>query len=344
MLSRDNNSCQQPGTHSPNTSASASPDMLSTLLPLMRSCVCTLVTAAALSCTLSTVTRANDFDQIVAFGDSLMDSGNAFVLTGAVATPPFAPVPSAAYAIGGHHFSNGPTWVEQLGQALGLQRSTGPSARNPKVFSNYAVGGARARDVPGSSSASQQLEQYLAFSNGAASSSALYLFGFGGNDVRDALAMGPVNGPPLVGAAVNAITTNLLNLCSAGAMHILIANVPNVGTTPLAQSFGEPAITGAMLLSAGLNNGVQFFIANVVQPSCPETRFYTLDLYALSSAVFGAPGLYGFSDAQPCLAFDQTGNSICRKPNTKFFWDAIHPTKAGHKLVAADAVKVLLMP
>src|SRR6056297_1815558 len=66
---------------------------------------------------------AAEYERIVAFGDSLMDSGNAFVLTGEVSTPPFDPVPSGAYAIGGHHFSNGRTWVEQLGEAMGLQRS-----------------------------------------------------------------------------------------------------------------------------------------------------------------------------------------------------------------------------
>ena len=62
---------------------------------------------------------AAPFGRIVAFGTSLSDSGNAFALRGGANTPPdylLDPllVPNAPYARGGHHFSNGATWVEQL--------------------------------------------------------------------------------------------------------------------------------------------------------------------------------------------------------------------------------------
>ena len=60
------------------------------------------------------------YSSIVVFGDSLEDPGNAFVLTGEIATQPCAPIPASAYAVGGHHFSNGRTWVEQLGRHMGL--------------------------------------------------------------------------------------------------------------------------------------------------------------------------------------------------------------------------------
>src|SRR6266403_2992286 len=60
------------------------------------------------------------FRRIVAFGTSLSDPGNAFALTGQANTPPYddpqlldpvSLVPGAPYVIGGHHFSNGATWV-----------------------------------------------------------------------------------------------------------------------------------------------------------------------------------------------------------------------------------------
>ena len=58
------------------------------------------------------------FSGIVVFGTSLSDPGNAFVLVGDQGTPPdfmLNPllIPSVPYAKGGHHFSNGATWVEQ---------------------------------------------------------------------------------------------------------------------------------------------------------------------------------------------------------------------------------------
>lgn len=281
---------------------------------------------------------AAEYERIVAFGDSLMDSGNAFVLTGEVSTPPFDPVPSGAYAIGGHHFSNGRTWVEQLGKATGLQRSTGPSARNPAVFTNYAIGGSRARPGSGSPSAAQQVAQFLSDNGGVASGRDLYLFGFGGNDVRDAMLQ--QNGA-LIGEAVFGIRDNLLALCSAGAGHIVIANVPNVGVAPGIQRFGEPVIGFATLLSAALNTGVQQWVAQYVQPQCPDTRFDTLDTFALSTAVFTNPAFFGFEDARPCLTFGVIGNAVCERPDAKFFWDAIHPTRAGHALIAAQAVELL---
>ena len=56
------------------------------------------------------------YDRLFVFGDSLSDPGNRFAVTGETAHPPFVPVPDSAYGVGGHHFSNGRTWVER-GQA-----------------------------------------------------------------------------------------------------------------------------------------------------------------------------------------------------------------------------------
>ncbi len=80
---------------------------------------------------LAGVTAESAYSRIVAFGDSLADPGNAFTLLQISAVPPFEPIPSAPYARGGHHFSNGATWVEQLGGTLGLLRSgdRGPAVR-----------------------------------------------------------------------------------------------------------------------------------------------------------------------------------------------------------------------
>ena len=68
------------------------------------------------------------FSGIVVFGTSLSDPGNAFALVGDQSTPPdfmLNPllIPSAPYARGGHHFSNGATWVEQFARSVGLGHS-----------------------------------------------------------------------------------------------------------------------------------------------------------------------------------------------------------------------------
>ena len=88
---------------------------------------------------------AGDVARLVFFGDSLSDPGNYFIAFGTVSRPPFEPIPDAPYAIGGHHFSNGATWAEQLTRELRQPMSGEPALEAPGVFTNYAVGRARAR-------------------------------------------------------------------------------------------------------------------------------------------------------------------------------------------------------
>lgn len=297
---------------------------------------------AALAVTWGGTALADDapYASIVVFGDSLEDPGNAFVLTGQIATQPFDPIPSAAYAIGGHHFSNGPTWVEELGRILGLKRSTGPAYRDPRVASNYAVGGSRARDVVSSMTSSRQVADYLSYVNGEARADSLYVFAFGGNDVRDALE-NPGNAVDIVGQAAAAIANNLLALCEAGAEEIIVANVANLGVTPAIQSIGEPAVSFATYLSWTLNSLVQQSIGGYVQPNCSNAHFQTLDLFTVSTTIVAYPIGFGFDDALPCLDFFTNEEAICDYPDRKFFWDAIHPTRAGHEILAQEALSLI---
>ena len=136
------------------------------------------------------------FASIVAFGTSLSDSGNAFVLRGGTNTPPdylLDPllVPSAPYARGGHHFSN----------RVHINRAVcplpGPGGQRPaclpglRRWANYAVGAARAYEDGLNVNLSAQVEAFLGQVGGVAASDALYTIEFGGNDIRDALLAYP---------------------------------------------------------------------------------------------------------------------------------------------------------
>jgi len=118
------------------------------------------------------------YSGVVVFGTSLSDSGNAFALHGGANTPPdylLDPllVPSAPYAIGGHHFSNGATWVEQLARPLGLAGSVQPAFRGAtRQATNFAVGGARAWGDGRNINLSDQVDGFLQSTGGTASSSA----------------------------------------------------------------------------------------------------------------------------------------------------------------------------
>jgi hypothetical protein len=106
--------------------------------------------------------------RIVVFGTSLSDSGNAFALRGAAGTPPdydLNPllIPTAPYARGGHHFSNGATWVEQCAGSLGLVGTVRPAYGSASpLAANYAVGA----DAPGRSFVAGQEKPPAAQSDG----------------------------------------------------------------------------------------------------------------------------------------------------------------------------------
>ena len=92
--------------------------------------------AAALVTVAASVDAAprGGYDRIVVFGTSLSDSGNAFALRGGVNTPPDFSVdpflvPDRPYAKGGHHFTNGSTWIEMFANAQGAASSANPAFR-----------------------------------------------------------------------------------------------------------------------------------------------------------------------------------------------------------------------
>jgi thermolabile hemolysin len=43
----------------------------------------------------------------------------------------------------------------------------------------------------------------------------------------------------------------------------------------------------------------------------------------------------------PCLRFAVIWEAVCHHPDRYLFWDAIHPTRAGHELIA-DAARAAL--
>ena len=111
----------------------------------------------------SSAAAAERFDLVVVFGDSLSDTGNA------------------------GRFSNGPVWVEQLADQLGLK--VRPSQLGG---SNYAVGGALLDPRSGPHSLRGQADLYLA--KPREDRHILYIVFGGGNDLLAAYDQQPEAG------------------------------------------------------------------------------------------------------------------------------------------------------
>ena len=286
---------------------------------------------------------------LIIFGDSVSDSGNFFHQTGDVVKAPFEPIPDAPYAIGGHHFSNNATWVEQLAETLDLVPSAHPAVVRPGRFTNYAFGRARARagaPVFPMFDLGSQVGLFLTDFGGTAPSDALYVVFIGSNDARDAAneAAGGGNPVPIIAASVTAISNNIVALFFSGAKTFVVLNVPNLGLLP---AVPDPFRPGATAITVGYNgalSGALDAVESIIGPL--GGQIIRVDTFALFNDVVAdggmAAGLSNVTDA--CLTFFVQGGAICEDPDAFLFWDGAHPTRAGHAILAAEVAGVLPAP
>ena len=293
------------------------------------------------------VAAGGAYSRIVAFGDSVTDPGNAFVQLHTSAVPPFDLVPSAPYARGGHHFSNGATWVEQLGTTLGLDPSPGPALRVPVVFSNYSVGAARARALPPNDLAAQ-VGLFLIDFAGAAPPDALYVIHIGGDDLRDALVALQTDPTfatsfAILGEALAALQENIVALASAGAHTFLVPNAPDLSLIPEVRLAGPAAQAAGQFLAAQFNTFLEALLGGLEGPL--GVKIFRLDIFDLIHEIVAAPAEFGLTEvADPCITPDTTVHPFCSRPDGHLFWDGIHPTRAGHGIIAGRALSVLAAP
>jgi outer membrane lipase/esterase len=279
--------------------------------------------------------------RFVVFGDSLSDPGNAFVLLRDVEVPPFASlIPDAPYARGAFHFSNGPTWVEQLSLLDHTLPSAGPALFIPLLFSNYAVGGARARHE-GPFDLSTQVGLFVRDFRGQGPSGALYIVFAGGNDLRDALqalALDPTGAASagIVQSALLAIRDNLLTLHAAGARSFLVPNAPDISLAPAVRLLGPAAQGAARFFSAQFNAGLELTLRGL--ESALGVEIVRVDVFRMLNEVVAAPAAFGLTDVtDPCIVLNTRAHAFCATPNKFLFWDGIHPTVAGHRILAERA-------
>jgi phospholipase/lecithinase/hemolysin len=263
-------------------------------------------------------TLAPDFSNVFVFGDSLSDQGRLFAATG----QQFPPDPP--YFQG--RISNGPVWVEDFAGRLDLPLS---------LVNNFAVAGAATSDanyneallgadLPG---LSDQLQQYLVGLNGqAADPSALYIVWAGANDF-----FLPFTDPAVViGEAVTNLATTVGTLQAVGAEHILVMNLPDLGLTPYAQSIGQQAQLTA--LSAAFNATLQGALAG------PGLQATYVDIFSTFQSIVANPATFGLTNVTDA-AFN--GATVIGDPAGFLFWDSVHPTAAGHQLIADAALAAI---
>jgi phospholipase/lecithinase/hemolysin len=270
------------------------------------------------------------------FGDSLSDVGNVYLAKGGIE-------PASPYVDG--QFINGPVWVQDLAARLGLPALT-PSLAGGN---DYAFGGATTGSTYTNSSAVPNLTRQL---HASAPSTALYTFSIGANDLFNILdgLTGGLTPLQAAAAAAQVVASAASDLAAAGAKDLALFDVPDLGVTPGITALGPAASAAASFLSAYFDQQVLLDLAPV---EAAGLTVFDLNTYALIDEAVKDPSEFGFSNVTaPCWtgAFtgSATGGSLCSTlpamQDTYLFWDDVHPTAAGHLLVADAALSAMGLP
>ena len=266
------------------------------------------------------------FSDVIVFGDSLTDTGNAHLGAPQAGVPDPAP-PELGYFNG--RFSNGPMWTDYLSQDLGH------GLLEPRLAggTNYSVGGARA--VPNADPSldfPQQLQFFADDLAGApADPNALYVVNFGGNDARDILH-GTADAPD-PDAVVPTILDGIETLSALGARNILVGGIPNIGLQP--EQNGQEAEGRA--LSLALDAALDAALADLTLAA--GTQIFTFDYLPLTDAIEADPAAFGFT--QPLDLFCLAAPGASPDCSGFLFFDPLHPTTAAHRLIADAALAAL---
>lgn len=274
---------------------------------------------------------AQRVDNIVAFGDSYADDGNAFQLAG------IDPLTTIIYPTG--RFTGGTNFNDTLSQLL-----------NSPV-ENFAIGGAGTGNLntsPPLPGFTFEVSSFLAGGGGVFpavpgtfGAGDLVTTSIGGNDAR----IYQQNGGTLAGAPAAAAVSvtnaqaDLDRLVAAGAPTISFlagntALLPEIAGDPNAQAIRDA-------YSDTYNSGIQTVLAGY---AANGVIVHYLDLTTLLQEVSANLPAYGFTNAGPCAPIAQCVTDANYASQFVFWVDALHPTSHTSAIIAEYMAAQLQAP
>jgi phospholipase/lecithinase/hemolysin len=267
------------------------------------------------------------FSELVVFGDSISDTGNAFLLTeGAAAGPPYFQ----------GRFSNGPMWVEVLADELGLP------APDPSLIggSNYAFGGARTGpglSAFGTPNVGMQIDLFLADRDGLVGDE-LIVVAAGSNDLTG-------QGPYSPERAVRHLCEHIATLAASGGKTFLVPSLMPLGQLP--GNRGTPR-EGSLDARAAVVNR----LLDRELPRLEEGLGITIlrfDMGGLVGDMVRSPAAYGLTNATDpacpgCgVGFPEpnAADTLVPDPDEYLWWDFVHMTRVGHAVVGEAAAELV---
>lgn len=269
---------------------------------------------------------ANCRADVYVFGDSLSETGNYYVASGGQLPP------SPLYFNG--RFSNGENWVEYVAKAL---REPVPLPSLPGG-TNYAFNGARAKGLSPylAPDLTEQVASYLLRSGGTANPDDVFVIWAGANDIFFGASSGEADFIP---NAIAGIKWSIEALYSAGARKFVVLDLPPLGQTPFFNT--NPALSTQLDGATSAFNSAIASLTRSLRAELPQARIADVKISKLFQLITRAPRLFGLRNVrQSATIFDPvTGIGYTptpgANPNCYLFWDSVHPTAQGHKIIAA---------
>ncbi|MBV1702930.1 MAG: autotransporter domain-containing protein [Hyphomicrobiales bacterium] len=273
---------------------------------------------------------AQSYNRVISFGDSLTDNGNLFATTG---QPPFP------Y---NKRFTNGFTFAEYLAGSPvlgGPSTQTGFLTTGPGSV-NYAFGGARNDNGANTNGPiPSTITQITTFSGlgGTYGPNDLVTYWAGANNLFQATIPGATQATIQAAAVSSGLQSGAQvgNIAALGAKTIVIMNLPNFGLLPVYTAQGPLGIATGSFASTTFDL-TQSQAVQAAAAAHPGTNFIQVDAASAVASVIANPAAFGFTNATAgCVTTLACVTAPFATQNQFFFWDTVHPTDAGHRLLAA---------
>ena len=270
--------------------------------------------------------EAQTYDRLVVFGDSLSDNGNLYMATQGTtpASPPFWQ----------GRFSNGKVFTEQLG--FDAANFMGPVSGSI----NMAFGGARTDSQAAPLGMQLQLATYRQRGGTFGPNDLVSVLGGANNLFQGIAAAGASPNPTgtfgvTARSAANDVNGLVGQIATMGAGTVLVTNLPKLSLTPqFRNTAGAPlADYGASTFNSTLSG-----LLTATAAANPNTNIIQVDLFAIGDVVAANPQAFGVSNiTEPCF----NGTTVCSNPDSYFYFDGVHPTAQGHRVLANLATDYL---
>lgn len=283
---------------------------------------------------------------VVVFGDSLSDSGNVYSASIASGLQPDPIVPP--FYMG--RMSNGPNWADLVSQQLGF----GLTAPSNLGGNNYAWAGAtsgtgttnrssivRPGQVQPVDNVGKQIQTFATSHPGGLAANDWVLYWAGANDIL-AYTLG---GVPVGNAVANLLgltAANLKAIEALGATKIVLPNQIDSGKAPIWNgSFGLPAAARPYItaVTTQFNAGLVGLIADLQSSADFEAQIFLVDEFSRAEAAIANPAAFGLTNVTD-LAFPANIPGA----GSYLFWDPIHPTATGHRMIANAVIAAIPEP